>query len=368
MKETAFSRSGKTPILSRIAHRGRERRAFARSHDCGRGRWAAADHGALLHRQGPRALPPPLGEAPGPLPATLAELTRPQVCNDSTCAARLGRSTSFSTSRRSLPSRLGHTGWTGTSMWLDPGTRTFVILSNRNTPTSGNAQPVRSRIVDRGLGDRRGSHEAAQGGPAPHRAGLASAAAPRGRPAQPTRSTFRPPRGRRPLGPRRPRGLGLRGARGQARRRAHEPDRTHARRPGARRRAARQGREGKGHRLSEALLARARHRGRSRREGRRWPPRERPPHPLALRRVAAAHEGRLRQAGRRRRGPPGRGLPLHVPHDHGLRARETAALAKVEVVVLDRPNPINAVSVEGPMAETNELRSWRTTRSPSARA
>lgn len=30
----------------------------------------------------------------------------------------------------------GHTGWTGTSMWIDPGSRTFVILlSNRNHPT-----------------------------------------------------------------------------------------------------------------------------------------------------------------------------------------------------------------------------------------
>ena len=42
----------------------------------------------------------------------------------------------------------GHTGWTGTSLWIDPFSQTFVIfLSNRNHPDeSGNAGPVRSRL------------------------------------------------------------------------------------------------------------------------------------------------------------------------------------------------------------------------------
>ncbi|MBL8113971.1 MAG: beta-lactamase family protein, partial [Acidobacteria bacterium] len=94
-----------------------------------------------------------LGDARGPLsPATIAELTRPRVYGDLDVRA-LGWdvSTSFSTSRGDLfpPGSFGHTGWTGTSMWLDPETRTFVILlSNRNHPDeSGNAQPVRSRVA-----------------------------------------------------------------------------------------------------------------------------------------------------------------------------------------------------------------------------
>jgi uncharacterized protein YbbC (DUF1343 family)/CubicO group peptidase (beta-lactamase class C family) len=42
----------------------------------------------------------------------------------------------------------GHTGWTGTSLWIDPASQTFVIfLSNRNHPTeSGNVGPLRARL------------------------------------------------------------------------------------------------------------------------------------------------------------------------------------------------------------------------------
>jgi len=42
----------------------------------------------------------------------------------------------------------GHTGWTGTSLWIDPFSRTFVIfLSNRNHPDeTGNVGPLRSRL------------------------------------------------------------------------------------------------------------------------------------------------------------------------------------------------------------------------------
>lgn len=42
----------------------------------------------------------------------------------------------------------GHTGWTGTSLWIDPFSRTFVIfLSNRNHPTeAGNVQALRYRL------------------------------------------------------------------------------------------------------------------------------------------------------------------------------------------------------------------------------
>ena len=43
----------------------------------------------------------------------------------------------------------GHTGWTGTSIWIDPFSQTFVIfLSNRNHPSeSGNVSALRSRLA-----------------------------------------------------------------------------------------------------------------------------------------------------------------------------------------------------------------------------
>jgi uncharacterized protein YbbC (DUF1343 family)/CubicO group peptidase (beta-lactamase class C family) len=42
----------------------------------------------------------------------------------------------------------GHTGWTGTSLWIDPFSQTFVIfLSNRNHPSeAGSVLPLRARI------------------------------------------------------------------------------------------------------------------------------------------------------------------------------------------------------------------------------
>ena len=42
----------------------------------------------------------------------------------------------------------GHTGWTGTSLWIDPASQTFVIfLSNRNHPSeSGNVGPLRAKL------------------------------------------------------------------------------------------------------------------------------------------------------------------------------------------------------------------------------
>ena len=41
----------------------------------------------------------------------------------------------------------GHTGWTGTSLWIDPFSRTFVIfLSNRNHPDGGNVVALRGQL------------------------------------------------------------------------------------------------------------------------------------------------------------------------------------------------------------------------------
>lgn len=43
----------------------------------------------------------------------------------------------------------GHTGWTGTSLWIDPGSQTFlIILSNRNHPTEdGSIGAVRRELA-----------------------------------------------------------------------------------------------------------------------------------------------------------------------------------------------------------------------------
>lgn len=43
----------------------------------------------------------------------------------------------------------GHTGWTGTSVWLDPASQTFIIfLSNRNHPTeSGSVKDLRHQLA-----------------------------------------------------------------------------------------------------------------------------------------------------------------------------------------------------------------------------
>ena len=42
----------------------------------------------------------------------------------------------------------GHTGWTGTSLWIDPATKLFVVfLSNRNHPDGkGDVTPLRARV------------------------------------------------------------------------------------------------------------------------------------------------------------------------------------------------------------------------------
>ena len=42
----------------------------------------------------------------------------------------------------------GHTGWTGTSLWLDPVSKTFIVfLSNRNHPTeAGDVRMLRRQL------------------------------------------------------------------------------------------------------------------------------------------------------------------------------------------------------------------------------
>ena len=85
-------------------------------------------------------------------PAGAAAMTRLRDYGDGDLRA-LGWDveTHYSTSRGDLfpLGSFGHTGWTGTSLWLDPATDTFVVLlSARNHPGgAGNAIPLRSRLA-----------------------------------------------------------------------------------------------------------------------------------------------------------------------------------------------------------------------------
>jgi uncharacterized protein YbbC (DUF1343 family) len=72
-------------------------------------------------------------------PASVAEMTRPRAVNAEGAARALGWDvyTTFSNNRGDLFPRgtFGHTGFTGTSLWLDPTSATFtVFLSNRVHP------------------------------------------------------------------------------------------------------------------------------------------------------------------------------------------------------------------------------------------
>ena len=85
-------------------------------------------------------------------PAAVAAMTRPRFFGDENLRG-LGWdvATSFSSVRGDLfpLGSYGHTGWTGTSMWLDPATDTFVVfLTNRNHPDeSGDVIPLRGKVA-----------------------------------------------------------------------------------------------------------------------------------------------------------------------------------------------------------------------------
>ena len=85
-------------------------------------------------------------------PAGIAAMTRVRDFGDGDLRA-LGWDveTHYSTSRGDLfpLGSFGHTGWTGTSMWLDPATDAFlIVLSARNHPGgAGNATVLRSRLA-----------------------------------------------------------------------------------------------------------------------------------------------------------------------------------------------------------------------------
>ena len=85
-------------------------------------------------------------------PAGVASMMRPRFYGDGSLRG-LGWDvgTGFSTNRGDLfpLGSVGHTGWTGTSLWLDLSTDTFVVLlTNRNHPDeSGNVVPLRGRVA-----------------------------------------------------------------------------------------------------------------------------------------------------------------------------------------------------------------------------
>jgi uncharacterized protein YbbC (DUF1343 family)/CubicO group peptidase (beta-lactamase class C family) len=86
-------------------------------------------------------------------PMSVAMMTRPRTVTDAGAARGLGWdiASSFSTNRGDLfpLGSFGHTGFTGTSLWLDPASKTFVVfLSNRVHPDGkGDVASLRGRIA-----------------------------------------------------------------------------------------------------------------------------------------------------------------------------------------------------------------------------
>ncbi len=86
-------------------------------------------------------------------PMGVANMTRPRAIAENGSARGLGWdiATSFSTNKGDLfpLGSFGHTGFTGTSMWIDPASDSFVIfLSNRVHPDgNGDVGPLRGRVA-----------------------------------------------------------------------------------------------------------------------------------------------------------------------------------------------------------------------------
>jgi len=86
-------------------------------------------------------------------PLTIAEMTRPRVISNGGATRGLGwdMNTTYSTNRGDLfpLGSFGHTGFTGTSIWIDPASAMFVVfLSNRVHPDGkGDVGPLRGRVA-----------------------------------------------------------------------------------------------------------------------------------------------------------------------------------------------------------------------------
>src|SRR5688572_24620149 len=85
-------------------------------------------------------------------PLTIAEMTRPRIVTSTGGTRGLGWdiNSSFSSNRGELfpLGSFGHTGFTGTSIWIDPASEMFVVfLSNRVHPDGkGDVGPLRGRV------------------------------------------------------------------------------------------------------------------------------------------------------------------------------------------------------------------------------
>src|SRR5437762_3089175 len=86
-------------------------------------------------------------------PMTIATMTRPRAVSETGAARGLGwdLATTFSSNKGDLfpLGSFGHTGFTGTSIWIDPANDSFVIfLSNRVHPDGkGDVGPLRGRVA-----------------------------------------------------------------------------------------------------------------------------------------------------------------------------------------------------------------------------
>jgi uncharacterized protein YbbC (DUF1343 family)/CubicO group peptidase (beta-lactamase class C family) len=86
-------------------------------------------------------------------PLTVAEMTRPRIVSSSGATRGLGwdMNTTYSSNRGDLfpLGSFGHTGFTGTSIWIDPASEMFVVfLSNRVHPDGkGDVGPLRGRVA-----------------------------------------------------------------------------------------------------------------------------------------------------------------------------------------------------------------------------
>src|ERR1051325_856179 len=86
-------------------------------------------------------------------PLTVAEMTRPRLVSTTGSTRGLGwdMNTTYSTNRGDLfpLGSFGHTGFTGTSIWIDPASEMFVVfLSNRVHPDGkGDVGPLRGRVA-----------------------------------------------------------------------------------------------------------------------------------------------------------------------------------------------------------------------------
>src|SRR6185295_16467388 len=94
-----------------------------------------------------------LGDARVLAPATIARMTSPSTPSELRAVRGLGWDidSSYSSNRGELfpIGSYGHTGFTGTSLWLDPGTASYVIfLSNRVHPDGkGDVTALRGKVA-----------------------------------------------------------------------------------------------------------------------------------------------------------------------------------------------------------------------------